>query len=212
MGNRVPKQFIKLLDKPVLVHTLLTFDACDAVDDVIVVSPSETMEETGFLLSEYGIEKVTQVVVGGRERQDSVANALNCVPDHADIILVHDGVRPFITQDQIQAVVNTALEYGAAILAVPSVNTLKRVDNCQVVATLDRSQIWQVQTPQAFRFDWLREAYQYAQESGLAVTDDAALVEAMGRVVRVVEGDNRNIKITSPLDLMIGEAILKDAV
>ena len=210
MGKNVPKQFLEISGKPVLVHTLERFESCSSIDDIILTAPAESLEATCELLTTYRIDKVSQVVAGGKERQDTIANALDCVDESADIILVQDGVRPFVTVKQIDAVIDATRQYGAAILAAPSVNTIKRVEDGKVVATLDRSQLWQVQTPQGFRVSWLREAYEKATETRILVTDDASLVEAAGYPVHIVEGDDRNIKITSPLDLKIAEVLIEE--
>lgn len=210
MGGSVPKQLLEMGHKPVLIHTLLKFDFCNLIDEIILTAPAESVVSTTDLLSTFDIQKVTQVVAGGKERQETVANALDYVDDSAEIVLVHDGVRPFVTELQIKKIIEATRQYGATILAAPSINTIKRVQNGLVVATLDRSHLWQVQTPQGFRADWIKNAYGQAIDKGISATDDASLVEAAGYPVFLVEGDHRNIKITTPLDLKIAEVLLEE--
>jgi 2-C-methyl-D-erythritol 4-phosphate cytidylyltransferase len=158
----------------------------------------------------FGLEKVTQVVAGGQRRQDSVRNGLAAISNPPDGVLVHDGVRPFIDQKVVRNVIHRAGQTGAAVVAMPIHDTVKRVDVSGLIQeTLKREELWQIQTPQVFRYDWLVEAHQQAQQLHWDVTDDAALIERMGYPVSVVEGSCFNIKVTRPDDLAFGEAILK---
>jgi 2-C-methyl-D-erythritol 4-phosphate cytidylyltransferase len=152
---------------------------------------------------------VTKVVGGGEERQDSVRLALAAVGTDAEIVLVHDAVRPFLTVQMVEDVVKAARATGAAIIALPMRDTVKHVRADHVIErTVDRKPLWLAQTPQAFRRDWLQEAHRKAQVEGVVATDDASLLEWMGRPVTVVEGSGENIKVTRPEDMIIGEAIL----
>jgi 2-C-methyl-D-erythritol 4-phosphate cytidylyltransferase len=153
--------------------------------------------------------KVTKVVPGGAERQDSVRHALEAVPEDADLVLVHDAVRPFLTERMVEDVVRMARAKGAAIVALPVRDTVKQVGADRVIErTVDRGPLWLAQTPQAFRRDWLLAAHRKALTEGVRATDDAYLVEWSGHPVSVIEGSGENIKVTRPEDLVIGEAIL----
>jgi 2-C-methyl-D-erythritol 4-phosphate cytidylyltransferase len=209
MGGGRAKQFLELDGEPVLVHTLRRFDACPSIDSVVVALPEG--EAAAFLqtAARAGIRKVARVVAGGAERQESVARALACVrPETARVVVVHDGVRPFVTPVQIAEVTNRAATAGAAILAVRASDTVKEVDELGVVRTLDRARIALAQTPQAFRYEWLRDAYERARREGWEVTDDASLVERAGYRVEIVEGSPFNLKITRPDDLALARFIL----
>ncbi|MBN1895235.1 2-C-methyl-D-erythritol 4-phosphate cytidylyltransferase [bacterium] len=211
MGGGIPKQFIPLGGKPILVHTLERFERCAAVDMVVLAAPGRMLDQTADLVRNAGMKKVTGIVEGGRERQDSVAAGLASLPGDLDVILVHDAVRPFVTDEQIKAVIRAALRDGAALLAVPEKVTVKEAAGRYVSSTPDRSRLWQAQTPQGFRADLFRQAVRKAMDERFFATDDAALVERMGCRVKIVEGDERNIKITSPADLAVAEWILKEA-
>ena len=150
------------------------------------------------------------VVAGGRERQKSVRRGLEALSPCIEIVLVHDGVRPFVALDRIEAVIDQAKKYGAAVLAIPVTDTIKEVKNGSVIQTLRRDAFWSVQTPQGFRVDWLRQAYDKADRDKFVGTDDASLVERLGYPVRIIPGIERNIKITSLQDLSIAEWIVKE--
>ena len=165
------------------------------------------------IVEAHGFTKVTQVVAGGKERQDSVRQALAVVGEGVHLVVIHDAVRPFVTETMVRQVVEAAAADGAAIIALPMRDTVKQVGGDRVIErTIDRTPLWLAQTPQAFRRDWLEEAHRKAQAEGLAATDDAFLMEWMGYPVRVVEGSGENIKVTRPEDLVIGEAILASRV
>lgn len=210
MGGDVPKQFLTLGGLPILVHSLLALERADTVHEVVLVVPSA---ERDYCLREivarHGLTKVARVVPGGEERQDSVRLGLQTVGDEAEFVLVHDAVRPFLTADMIGRALARAAEWGAAVVAIPMRDTVKRVGADGLVErTVDRRGLWLAQTPQAFRVGVLREAHRKAQLEGVRATDDAQLVEWFGNPVAVVEGSGENIKITRPEDLVIGEAIL----
>jgi 2-C-methyl-D-erythritol 4-phosphate cytidylyltransferase len=202
------KQMLELGGVPVLVHTLKRFQQCEAVDQIILVlQPNLTTEILG-LISRHNLTKVARVVAGGAERQHSVYRGLQVVrEDNAGIILVHDAVRPFVKPDEIRAVIERAVSTGAALLALPATDTIKQVKSGRVQRTLDRRRIYYAQTPQAFRFSIIREAFERAYADGFMGTDEAQLVERLGQRVSVVEGSPLNIKITRPFDLRLAEAI-----
>ncbi|MDO7908375.1 2-C-methyl-D-erythritol 4-phosphate cytidylyltransferase [Paenibacillus sp. JX-17] len=202
MGTPESKQFLLLQDKPVFIHTLETFAAMPEVHDIVLVTGSADVERCQDWIRKYGIGKVSKVIAGGRERQDSVYRGL-CQLD-TEWVMVHDGVRPFITRQHIKDCLEAAAAFGAAVLAVPVKDTIKQVNDQGIItATPERSSLWSIQTPQTFRLSELMEAHEDAQTAGFMGTDDAMLVERMGRQVAVAEGSYTNIKITTPEDLEI---------
>jgi 2-C-methyl-D-erythritol 4-phosphate cytidylyltransferase len=210
LGAERAKQFLDLAGEPVLIHTLRRFETCPQVHQVIVALPGQEINQFAKLASTYQLAKLSHFVSGGRERQESVYNALQTAPrEQTDIVIVHDGVRPLVTVEDIARVIAKAETSGAAILAVAAGDTVKEVQADRVIKTLDRRRLYLVQTPQAFRWEILIEAHERAMADGLEASDDAALLEHYGWPVFVVEGSARNIKITWPEDLIVGEAILK---
>jgi 2-C-methyl-D-erythritol 4-phosphate cytidylyltransferase len=206
-----PKQFLLLAGTPVLVHTLKVFEQCESIHEVIVVLPAA--ESAGFLslAGKHGLRKVARVVPGGVTRADSVKRGLLAIRGAtAEIVAVHDGVRPFVTVEEIDAVVAAAQTDGAAILVAPVTDTIKQVSDGRVQKTLDRGRLRRALTPQCFQYELLREAYQNADVTDPSVTDESVLVEKLGRPISVIEGNPRNIKITTVADLAIAEANVKD--
>jgi 2-C-methyl-D-erythritol 4-phosphate cytidylyltransferase len=210
MGHKTPKQFLTLGGLPLLVHSLRVLEASDAVSAIVLAVPKSEMDYCRQdIVSAHGFRKVQAVVEGGEERQDSVGRGLAAVGAEADIVLVHDAVRPFLTVDMIARVVAAAAKYGAAIAAIPMRDTVKRAGADGLIdETVDRKPLWLAQTPQAARRALLQEAHQKAQAEGFRGTDEAQLIERLGHRVALVDGSTENIKITRPEDLMIGEAIL----
>lgn len=210
MGKGTNKVFLALDNRPLLMHTLDIFEKCGVVDQIIVVVGEADVLVLQKLIVEYGYRKITDVVEGGAERQHSISNALHKVSLDTETILIHDGARPLITEQLVRQVLATAQESGAAIAAVPVKDTIKVADKEGfVVETPERAHLWAVQTPQAFRRDILHRAYQVAEQDGCVATDDAGLVERIGMKVRLVMGDYNNLKITTPEDLIIAEAVIK---
>ena len=198
LGRRTPKQFLRLSGATILAQTLRHFTSHPAVGTVVVAAPAAHLARTRALLrGRRGVE----VVAGGATRQESVWCALQAAPADAEIVVVHDAVRPFITRALVDAVVAAAAAGGAAICALPIAETVKRVRDGVVETTLDRAGLWAVQTPQAFRTPLLREAHKKARRDGVVGTDEAMLVERLGQPVRVVPGLAGNVKITTPEDL-----------
>jgi 2-C-methyl-D-erythritol 4-phosphate cytidylyltransferase len=213
MQQDTPKTYLQLAGKPILIRTLEVFEKVPEVNEVLVVVHPEDLEFCQEeVIDAFPLKKVLRLVPGGKERQDSVYHALKVLKKEAadqDVILVHDGVRPLVEPAQVSKVVAAARRYGAAVLGVPCQDTLKRVNSKgMVVDTVDRAELWQVQTPQAFQAALLWRAYQGAMERGYYATDEAALVEALGETVVVVPGTCLNLKITTPDDLKMAEAIL----
>ncbi|MBI4644664.1 MAG: 2-C-methyl-D-erythritol 4-phosphate cytidylyltransferase [Deltaproteobacteria bacterium] len=212
MQSQIPKPYLKLAGKPILAHTLEVFEAVKEVKEVTVVAHPDDLEYCREeVIAPQGFKKVLRLVPGGKERQDSVYHALKALQqeDDLDIILVHDGVRPFITPDQIRRVIKAARSHGGAILGLPAQDTLKRVNpQGKVIHTLDRKDIWQIQTPQGFQADLLWRAFVEAYSRNFYGTDEASLLEEMGQPVAVIPGDPWNLKITTPDDLELAEALL----
>jgi 2-C-methyl-D-erythritol 4-phosphate cytidylyltransferase len=211
MGGEILKQYLSLAGLPILVHTLRAFQHSPLVDDIFLVVPGgDVAEVRRDLVERYGFSRVSLVIAGGRERQDSVRNALAHVRDEHEIILVHDGVRPFVTGELIERAVAGAKAFGAAIPGVPVRDTVKSVDAAgRVVKTVQREGLWLTQTPQAFRREVILAAYERAAADGFFGTDDASLVERTGISVRMIPGDADNIKVTTPEDLERGEMIIR---
>ncbi|SDG03208.1 2-C-methyl-D-erythritol 4-phosphate cytidylyltransferase/2-C-methyl-D-erythritol 4-phosphate cytidylyltransferase / 2-C-methyl-D-erythritol 2,4-cyclodiphosphate synthase [Selenomonas sp. WCT3] len=210
MNAGINKVFLELADRPMLIRTLQKFSAVPEVGELIVVVGAEEVEPVTNLLKKFPGLKPWLVTEGGSERQYSVWNGLKQVSAEADVVLVHDAARPLVTVKTIEAVIGAAREYGGAIAAVPEKNTVKVVsENGVVKSTPARSTLWAVQTPQGFRKQILVEANIKAEADGFLGTDDASLVERLGRPVHVVMSEYSNIKVTTPEDLLIAEAFLR---
>ena len=212
MSSTVPKQFLHLAGKPLLVHSVETFTQCDFVSQVIVAVSEDWHEPAAKLLSELipDHSKIT-VVIGGRRRQDSVRKGLDALDESIDLVLVHDGARPLVSVDLIERCYTAVLEYGAAIAAVPVKDTLKKADDGQkVAATVDRQMLWQAQTPQGARRDLLISAYE--QSGDADVTDESTLLEKAGIPVHLAAGEESNLKITRNEDLILAESIMNRRV
>jgi 2-C-methyl-D-erythritol 4-phosphate cytidylyltransferase/2-C-methyl-D-erythritol 2,4-cyclodiphosphate synthase len=210
LGAGVAKQYLMLHQCPVLVHVLAALQKSDVIDDIILVVPEDDLASIRErIIEKYGLSKISTVVAGGRERQDSVLCGLRAITEPCDVVLVSDGVRPFITQDMIAQVVTAAVQEGAAAIGVKAKDTIKETtDGDMVAATLPRQHIWQTQTPQAFQYELLCEAYAEAEKDHFYGTDDASLVERIGAKVRMIAGSYENIKITTPEDLVMAEALM----
>lgn len=208
MGAGKNKLLLDLNGVPVLIHTLLVFEADEACDGIVLaISPSDE-DEINRLIGHFNIHKVIALIPGGKERQDSVYNAL--VSRTTDgIILVHDAARPFIETQSIHEVTAAAGAYGAAVIGVPVKDTIKKVQGNIIVETVERSSLWSVQTPQAFRVSVLMEAHRLAQRDGFLGTDEASLVERLPYEIKMVEGSYDNIKLTTPEDLFFADAIIR---
>jgi len=210
MAGKRPKQFLELAGTPILFHTLQAFEQCDVIQEIIVVIPPQ--ESAGFLslANKFGLQKLARVVPGGTTRAESVLHGLQAVREAtAEIVAVHDGVRPFVTPDEISRTVYAAGRQGAAILVTAPVDTIKEVKDGSVVKSLKRDKLRSALTPQCFRYPLLRRAYEEADVTDPDLTDESSLVERLGVTVAIVEGSSRNIKITREEDLIVAEAILK---
>lgn len=209
MGTAESKQYLMLRDKPILVHTLETFDSMDEIADICLVVGQQDVERCKAFVSDYGLHKVASVTAGGSERQHSVQLGLSALSGGVDWVMVHDGVRPFVTPKAVRACMTTAMATGAAVLAVPVKDTIKQVNDSGVItATPERRSLWAIQTPQAFRRSLLERGLAQAAADRFVGTDDAMAVERLGVPVSVAEGDYTNIKITTPDDLPYAEFLL----
>jgi 2-C-methyl-D-erythritol 4-phosphate cytidylyltransferase len=210
MASDRPKQFLQLAGTPIICHTLAPFEQCDSIHEVIVVLQSEEAAAFLTLAGKRGLRKLSRVVPGGTTRADSVQRGLMAIrPATAGLVVVHDGVRPFVTVEEIESVVAVAESNGAAILVAPVTDTIKQVSGTSIATTLDRTQLRRALTPQCFRYELLRKAFEQADVNDPSLTDESALVEKIGVPVTMIEGNSRNIKITTPQDLLIAEALLK---
>jgi len=213
MGAGQNKQYLLLDDLPILAHTLRVFQEAPFIDGIYLITPEQ---EIPFCQSDvverYGFTKVRAVVAGGAERQHSVLNGLSAMtglgPD--DLVLIHDGVRPFVPLDLLQRAASAADQFGGAVVAVPVKDTVKIVKDGIITATPPREELWLAQTPQAFRYGLIREAHEAAAAAGFLGTDDASLLERQGWPLHVVMGDYRNIKITTPEDMVLAQAFLQE--
>jgi 2-C-methyl-D-erythritol 4-phosphate cytidylyltransferase len=209
MASDRPKQFLLLAGIPIIFHTLKAFEQCDSIHEIIVVLPSESSAEFLVGAVEFGLKKVTRVVPGGATRAESVKRGLNAIrAATANIVAVHDGVRPFISVDEISTTIAAAEEHDAAILVAPITDTVKQVDHQSILKTIDRRDLRRALTPQCFRYELLVRAYAQADVSNPALTDDSTLVEQLGLKVAIVEGNARNIKITTAEDLRVAESLI----
>lgn len=203
------KQLLPLSGIPVLIRSLYALEQVPQVEGIVVVAPPDGVERFREAVSEWNLEKITAVVPGGVNRQQSVLFGLLAVPFGCEVVIVHDGARPLVTEKEIVELIMAAVDFGAATLAVPVKDTVKEAgDQGFVVKTPDRSNLWLTQTPQGFSFSLLKEAYSRAGERGVLYTDDASLVEACGIRVKIVGGSYRNIKITTAEDVLVAEALL----
>ncbi len=211
MGTVRAKQFLEIRNRPLLAITLETFQKCDQVDAVILVVPEA---DVGFcrehITTPFGLHKVVKIVPGGPRRQDSVRMGIRATEGKYDLLLIHDGVRPMITVDLVERIINAAGKHRAVIAALPAKETVKEVNSDhEVVGTYDRKKVWMVQTPQVFRYSDILTAHERALSEGWdEATDDSLLVEKTGITVTVEEGSDRNIKVTTPFDLEMARNIL----
>ncbi len=213
MDDNVRKQYLLLDNRPLISHTIEVFDECNIIDEIFLVVPEEDFvfcNET--ILNQRNFQKKVSLVPGGAERQDSVYNGLLAIDNIIDnsIVVIHDGVRPFIRSEQLTECITCATDYDACIFGIPAYDTLKRVNSSRFIEnTIERKDIWLAQTPQAFKYNLIRRAHENAIRTGISGTDDAMLVEQLGIKVRVVRGSRCNIKITTREDLLLARAMVK---
>lgn len=209
MNSATKKQYLSIKNKPILVWTMEAFQQHDSIDGIVVVTGEEDIPYIEEMVNNYGIHKVGHIVAGGKERQDSVYAGLSYVNEN-DMVLIHDGVRPFIKGEQIDTLINTLAEYSACAVGVPVKDTIKVVDDQRIIEdTPERSKLWAVQTPQGFTGAAIKKAHELAKIQGYLGTDDTVLIEHfLNKPVKMVMGDYSNIKITTQEDLLFGEFVL----
>lgn len=210
MGEGIDKQMVMLGALPVLAHSIRAFEQCASIDEIIVVTKSEHIMDVGNLAQAFGFSKLRCVVAGGATRQESVSNGISACGEHVEYYLIHDGARPLVKEETINAVIENALIYGAAAAAVPVKDTVKRVgSDMKIENTVDRASLYLVQTPQMFAADTYRMSLKQAIHMGLDLTDDCQLFERTGHPVYLCEGDYGNIKLTTPEDIAIARALMR---
>jgi 2-C-methyl-D-erythritol 4-phosphate cytidylyltransferase len=207
------KQFLPLAGKPILAHTLDRFETSPLIRSIVLVVGEEDLDYCSKeIVEQYRFQKITQIIPGGKERQDSVRNGLQALARDTEIVVIHDGVRPFVTREMVEESIRGAKRLGAVVLAMPVTDTVKTANTDGIVLkTLDRESLWQIQTPQAFQAEMIREAYRRATEDGFVGTDDASLVERLGTRVHILPGSYSNIKITTREDLLWARLLLREA-
>jgi 2-C-methyl-D-erythritol 4-phosphate cytidylyltransferase len=209
MKGTMRKQYLDLSGRPVLAHSIMAFDSCSLIGEIFLVVPKEDVEYCQKnILSLLDLKNQINLVHGGAERQNSVYNGLHSISKNTETVVIHDGVRPFIQSEDIQKCILGSKKYGACIFAIPASDTLKRVDKTDIVeTTLPRENIWLAQTPQAFQYDLILKAHETARRDGFVGTDDASLVERLGKDVKIINGGRFNIKITNKEDLAVVKAM-----
>lgn len=211
MGTGVKKQFMNLdsSEKPIIAYTIEKFENCNLIDNIILVTSD--IDYCKEIIKKYHFKKILKIVNGGKERQDSVYNGFKCLDENTDIVLIHDGVRPFVDIKCIENTIKFALEYGSGVLGVKTTDTVKICDNENFIeSTPDRSKLWNIQTPQTFKYDILKRAFESAYNENFIATDESTLVEKSGVKVKVVEGSYKNIKITTSEDIIISKILLQN--
>lgn len=207
-GGERPKQFLEIGGKPLLIHTIEKFENCVAIDEIILVLSASEVENFLIIAEKFNLTKLKKIVSGGKTRAESVFNGLNAINDAAEIVAVHDGARPFVTCEEITAIIEKAKETGAACLVGKVTDTIKEIANDKIIATIERTKLRRALTPQTFRLEILQKAFANADLSE-AATDECFLVEKLGYEIAIVEGSAKNIKITTLEDWELAEIFLK---
>lgn len=208
MGLDFNKIFLTVEDKPILAYTLDVFESADCIDSVILVHREADKDLCEEIIREFGYKKVIAVIQGGATRQESVRNGLSAVPSSSDIVLIHDAARPLVTEEMLVQSIETAGKHGAAAVGVAPVDTVKRIQGDNICETIDRNSLVLIQTPQTFQKDLLITAHETARKNHQLVTDDCALLELMGKTIKIVPGSKFNIKLTTPEDYAMISAYL----
>ncbi len=212
MGFDISKQFLKINSKHIIAYTLERFANVDEIDEIILVTKSDFINYCNEkILKKYEINKPVKIVEGGKERQNSVFKGLQAIEDKNSIVLIHDGVRPFVEENDIFRTIESAWEQGTGVLGVPAKDTVKICNSDNIVeSTPDRNKVWYIQTPQTFKYDLIYEAHEDADKAGFLGTDDAMIAERMGIPVKIIEGSYNNIKITTIEDIAISKIIIEN--
>lgn len=205
-----PKQFVPVLGKPLIIHTLERFESCREIDEIVLVLSEDGRRDFEIINLKFEISKLRSIVVGGATRAESVKNGLEAVNSESDIVAVHDGARPLVSVDEITRTVEKAGETGAACLVSDVTDTIKEVEDGHLIRTIDRSKLRRALTPQTFRYDILTKAFE-GVDLDESITDECYLVEKLGVKIALVEGNSRNIKITRAEDMVLAEALLKSS-
>jgi 2-C-methyl-D-erythritol 4-phosphate cytidylyltransferase len=214
MGGSVSKQYLELAGKPILAHTLALFENHPLIDNIYpIVPPNDISYCQQQIVDRYGFTKVRKLVAGGPTRQDSVKNGLAALAEDGldqpkRPVLIHDGARPLFDSKRLSMLIDIVCQTGACTIGVPVKDTIKNVDNNKITDSPDRNRLWQAQTPQGFQYQLIKEAFDQAAADGFIATDDASLLERLGHPVQMLKGDYRNIKVTTPEDILIAVALL----
>ncbi len=213
MGADKNKVFLELGGKPLIFYTIDNFEKSDDIDEIVIVAKGEEIGDMEEIVDEFGFEKVSHIIEGGSERQYSGHNGVNCVCDNYEnedvVVLFHNGANPFVSDEEIKNVADNARKCGAAVVAHPTKDTIRKVNNDNVSqGVVDRSELWNMQTPQAIKLKLAKEAFDRAKDNEFLGTDDVSLVEELGGDVVIVEASDNNFKITTPIDLALAEVIL----
>ncbi|HIP49994.1 MAG TPA: 2-C-methyl-D-erythritol 4-phosphate cytidylyltransferase [Candidatus Pacebacteria bacterium] len=213
MGADKNKVFLELGGKPLIFYTLDNFEQSPDVDEIVIVAKEDEINDMQEIVDEFGFEKVSHIIAGGKERQNSGHNGVKCVRDNYDnediIVLFHNGANPFVSEHEIKCVADAAHKNGAAVVAHPTKDTIRKVDNDNISkGVIDRSELWNMQTPQAIQLELALKAFDEAEEKDFIGTDDVSLVEELGGDVIIVEASDNNFKVTTPIDLALAEVIL----
>ncbi len=209
-GGEIPKQYLMVAGRPLMSWTIARFEEAETIDRIVIVAGEDyLLHVNNSVVNPYDFKKVSKVVPGGATRSESVLRGIESLPLATSLVAIHDAVRPLVTPHDIDAVVREAEKHRAAILGTPASDTVKRAREGMVFATLDRSNLFMAETPQAFQYDLIKEAYIKGMESGLNATDDAVMVEAMGFMVRLVGSTGPNLKLTTADDMAFIEIMLK---
>lgn len=213
MGASINKQYLELCGIPIVARTISIFQNSPLIDHIYLIIPKEEIPYCyENIVKKYNLTKVVDIIAGGKERQNSVMNGLLAIQNIAsddDVVIIHDGVRPFVTEDMIKLSIDSAKHYDGALVAVPAKDTIKIVVDKTVVETPKREMLWQAQTPQSFRYSVIFTAYKNGESESFVATDDSSLVENYGGKVKIIEGSYSNIKITTPEDLNVAETFLE---
>lgn len=205
-GNKL---LIEILGRPVLAYTIEAFEMCELVDEIIIAAKEEDIVEYGKIIKDNDFQKVSKIILGGDERQDSVNNGLKEINEQCEIVLIHDGARPLISPEVIEEAILQCVQHQAVVVGVPIKDTIKTInDDFDIIDTPDRNNLWIAQTPQVFSKDIIINAYEKAKEDGYISTDDSALVERLGIKIKMIEGEYQNIKLTTKEDVKIIESFL----
>ena len=206
--NGADKLFKDICEKPVLAHSLTAFQICDLVNEIIIVTREDCISLVSDICEKYDITKASKIIVGGEKRLHSVTNGVYTISEKAEIVAIHDGARPCVSQDIIKNTIISAKRNNAAAPAVPVISTIKRVHNSYITETIDRQELYEIQTPQVFDADLIKAALANANEKKIDATDDCSIVELLGATVYITDGSRNNIKLTTSEDMIIAEAII----